>query len=442
MRQTTTDVLDTLNPADYFTLAMDEEIRKEGMPGSLAGFALKLDRTPNSQELADRIHEFTQQFPVAVSSLQQRGRHFYWCKRDNPPQVFFQHHCPDTVGNDSYLNNTALAIMNRIEPRETIAPIEFHLITSKHNNTFLIRWIHPLTDARGADLILKYLCTKSKDKRDLFDKPASEPLVNVQLKKYRWWQKIGLFLKGKRYVQNIDKLRSILPVQSEQPPRQLQFSIYQLTEEQTTRLGKQAREQVGLTGTSLYYIGCFMRALEKMNPQSPGDAYCVPYVFNLRKQKALSPFLGNHVCSLFAQASRDIVRDRSRLFQHLKQQNTYAIRNKLDYAFLPLMAAGRWLSLQKYGETLRKSFSSGEERPSFWFSDIGQPDISGLQFLGTEITGMFHLCQITSPPGLALLSCQYQNKLTFTYNYMAPLYDDVWIDQLHRYMLTELVGEE
>ncbi len=440
MNQQSTDILETLNPADYFTLAMDEEIRKEGMPGSLAGFALQLDRSPDIQELSLRINEFTQRFPITVSSLQQRGRHFYWCKRLESPQVFFQHHYPDNEDAESFLKKTSLAIMSKIEAREVIAPIEFHLLTGTQNNTFIIRWIHPLTDARGADLILKFLCTDDQEKRDLFDTPPSEPLVNAHLRKYRWWQKISLFLKGKRYIQKIDQLRSIIPVQNEQSPRELQYKIRSLTKQQTAKVSKLARKHVGLTGISLYYIGCFMRALEQMNPDGPGEAYCSPYVFNLRKQKTLGPVLGNHVCSLFAQAGREIVRDRSQLFQHLKQQNTYAIRNKLDYAFLPLMVAGRWLSLAKYGETLRKS-SSGKERPSFWFSDIGQPDVTGLQFLGANINGMFHLCQITSPPGLALLCCQYLNQLTFTYNYMSPLYDSGWIENLHKAMLKELLDE-
>jgi hypothetical protein len=38
-----------------------------------------------------------------------------------------------------------------------------------------------------------------------------------------------------------------------------------------------------------------MRALQRMNPEQEGDAYCAPYAFNLRRNKALSPLLSNHL---------------------------------------------------------------------------------------------------------------------------------------------------
>ena len=274
----------------------------------------------------------------------------------------------------------------------------------------------------------------------MFDTPKTEPLVNVQLKKFSWWKKIGLFFKAKRYIEQIDQLQSILPVQSQTAPKRLRYAIQRLTEEQTAMIAEQSRQHVGLTGTSLYYIGCLMRALDKINPDNKGEAYCAPYAFNLRKQKALSPVLGNHVCALFAQAPKETVKDRERLFNHLKQQNANVIRQQLDYAFLPLMWAGSWLSLQKYGKTLRQSYKTGTERTSFWFSDIGRPDLSGQPFPGAQINGLFHLCQMTSPPALALLSCQYRNRLTLTYNYSEPLIDKAWLDTLHELMLDELLA--
>ena len=51
-----------LNPADYFTLAMDEEIRNENMPGSLCGFALELEKLPSIVTLKQRIAEFGERF--------------------------------------------------------------------------------------------------------------------------------------------------------------------------------------------------------------------------------------------------------------------------------------------------------------------------------------------------------------------------------------------
>ncbi|MGR9116665.1 MAG: hypothetical protein ACU85E_12940 [Gammaproteobacteria bacterium] len=437
------DILERLNPADSFTLAMDDEIRRDGLAGSYGCFALELSNSPDIAALQQRIAEFSLRFPIALASLQQIGRRFYWCQRKNAPELFFQHHChcPADQNEVDFRQNTLDRIINEKQARESVTPIEFHLLSGPSSHTFFIRWLHPFCDARGADLILKYLCTADVEQRQKFGLPKTESLVNAQLRKYRWWQKIRLLWQAKRYIEKLDSLESIQPFPSGQLPQRLDYSIQRLTEAQTEQVVKQARRLVGLTGTSLYYIGCLMRALEKMQPDYPGAAYCVPYAFNLRKQRALSPMTGNHVCALFAQAPREIVKDRQALFTHLKQQNADVIRRQLDYAFLPLMWAGSWLSLQKYGKTLRQSYGSGKERSSFWFSDIGRLDIPASSFAGAQIEEVFHVCQVTSPPALALLSCIFRNRLTLSYNIVVPIGNPEYIEKLHRLMLTELLGE-
>ncbi len=439
MKKPATDIIQPLNPSDCFTLAMDELIRQEQMPGSQCGFALELSSAPDIQILAQRIEEFGERFPLVFASLQQRGKRFFWCARENQHALLHLHSTTATDNEADFHKQTVLTLLNHAQARETIAPLEFHLIQSARQHTFLMRWIHPLCDAKGADLILKYLCTDNLDMRLRFDLPKLEPLVNVQLAKYKWWQKIALFFKAKRYISNMDRLQSIIHADTQLKPKQLNFNSYTLSAEQTASINQLSLQQVGLTGTSLYYIGCFMRALHKMNPEQPGDAYCTPYAFNLRKNKALSPLLGNHVAPLFAQAPKTLLHDRASLFQHLKQQKAYTLREKLDYAFLPLMWAASWLSLEKHGQQLRKSMHTQTERNSFWFSDIGHVDLSHATFFDTEITKIYHLCQISSPPALAFLSCQFNQQLTLSYNFIEPLFTSEWIETLHHNLLEELL---
>jgi hypothetical protein len=438
------DILQALNPADTFTLAMDEEIRQEGMPGSLCGFALELSGSPNIEALETRIKTFIKYFPVTQSSIQQRGKRFYWCRRDNPRQFFFQHFSPAKKNETEYFQQTIEKILNTQESREQQSPVEFHILTGTSQSVFLLRWIHPFCDARGAELILKFLMTDDPNQLKKFTAPSGKPLVNQQLDKYKWWQKIGLFLKAKRHIESIDQYQSIIPLnqkQLQQQPEKLRYAVFRISEQQTAIINKIARKQAGLTGTSLYFLGCMMRTLEKINPDFPGEAYCVPYAFNLRKSKVLTPVLGNHVCALFSQARREQVQDRSKLFQHLKQQNAKVIREKMDYAFLPLMWAASWLSLEKYGKTLRHSYKTGTERTSFWFSDIGPMNFNCSHFFDAEIQELFHLCQISSPPALGLLSCQFQGKLSLTYNFIDPYFNHQWIEQLHDFYLEELLTE-
>jgi NRPS condensation-like uncharacterized protein len=157
------DIIQILNPSDCFTLAMDEEIRQEQMPGSLCGFALELSGTPDIEALEQRITEFGTRFPLAFASLQQRGKRYFWCQREQEHPLFYQHFNTNNTGEAEFHKATVVRLLNHKQDRETIPPVEFHLISSAAKNTFLMRWIHPFCDARGADLILKYLCTESLD---------------------------------------------------------------------------------------------------------------------------------------------------------------------------------------------------------------------------------------------------------------------------------------
>lgn len=434
------DILQPLNPADYFTLAMDEEIRQENMPGSLCGFALELESMPDITELSARIIEFRQRFPIASASLQQRGKRFYWCARHEAKQIFFQHICPSDQNENHFLQITLDEIINHFETRETISPLEFHLISGTEKHTLVLRWLHPLCDARGVDLILRYLCTDTKVERERFDLPKMASLVAFQLNKRKWWENIGFFLKVNGYIHQLDQYRSIQHGKIDNKPKRLNFYSVQLTVEQSTLIAQKSRTATGLTGTTLYYIGCLMRALHRIDPQQAGEAYCVPYAYNLRKQKTLTPVLGNHLGTLFAQAPKTLLDDREQLFNHLKSQNATALKSQMDYAFLPVMWAASWLSLKKHGAELRHSYKDGSERSSFWFSDIGQPDFGSNSFLGADIRSLFHLCQISSPPGLGLLMCKYRGQLTLSYNFTEPLFHATWIQQLHAVMVQELLA--
>ncbi len=431
-------ILSGLNPADYFTLAMDQAIRNEGMPGSLCGFAIILSEPPKLTELSARIAAFSQQYPLTLASLRQKGRRYYWFQRSEKLNNFFHHNDPAANKPKQYEREIIDQIFNRREALADSLALEFHLISSRDRQCFLMRWLHPLFDARGAGLILNYLCS---DQQQALPEADSTSLVNIQLQKFPWWEKIHLLYKGRQLIKRLDQLSSILPYQSTEKPKTLIYRQYKFSIQETELILKNARQYAGMTGTSLYYIGCFMRALEHINPEHPGEAYCVPYAFNLRKQKALTPLLGNHVCALFAQVSRSLIKDKSRLFEHLTQQNKNAIRQKLDFAFLPLMWAGSWLSMQRYGETLRKSYQSGEERASFWFSDIGPSDLSNLKLAGSAIDDVFHLCQLPSPPGLGLLSCIFKQQLTFTYNAIEPFFDPEALNHLHQVMRNELLDD-
>jgi hypothetical protein len=184
-----------------------------------------------------------------------------------------------------------------------------------------------------------------------------------------------------------------------------------------------------------------MRALQSVDGVNTSDAYCVPYAMNLRKRKALFPIFGNQVSFLFAQADRGVVQSRTALFEHLREQNKQAIKQGLDRAMLPLMQAGSWLSLEKYGDIVRKA-PDGRERSSFWFSYTGSMDPEPSSIEGCKINNMHQFSQVTAPPSLGLLVSNFQGKLTLSFNYVSNHFDSAWLASLLEKMASELLEND
>jgi hypothetical protein len=250
-------------------------------------------------------------------------------------------------------------------------------------------------------------------------------------------EKFRLFLKAKRHNSVANSLDSCLPTESEQGPQTLRLKVRRYNEEESRQIARLAQQHTGVAGRTLYYIGCFMRAMEQVGPPIAKEGYCIPYAFNLRRQNAPTPLFGNHVGCLFARATRIQAQERESLFAYLLAQYQQAIREELDLAYLPLMWLGQWLSPASYAKVLRKQHSGGE-LSSLWFSDIG--DLSWKKgFLDIPVTGISLLCWMTLPPGLALLVGQLDGRLTLSYSYLDPAVDDVWLDSVLKQMDVELL---
>ncbi len=428
-----------LNPSDQVLLAIDHEIRKDGNPGSNCGFALELEGTLDIEALQNSLLDLQKHFPSLSSRLEQHGKTFGW-KTINAPIPFIRHAAtrPSTTNLEAdFQHQTLLSIINNGEPIEQAVPMDFHLIEGSQCNLLLLRWLHPLLDARGAKLIFDFLM--SNNRLRYTGKDIS--LVEKRLQSWSWWKKLKTAWLGKQYNDQIDQLNSALPTPGSIGKQQLQCINQYFDTEQTSIILSNATQTVGMGYKSLYFIGCLMRALHSVGMAVQNDAICVPYAFNLRQPNAPVPLLGNHVSILFSQASHTVISDRKALFEHLREQYAQTIRQGLDYSFLPWMWVGRWMSLEKYGTVLRQQ-KNGGERGSVWFSDIGEMRFDSEHLFGARISGVRHLCLLTSPPSFAVLFGQFQGKLSIAYNFLQPDISLDWVNQVNAALEQELFTAE
>ncbi|MDD2762017.1 MAG: hypothetical protein PHH11_17205 [Methylomonas sp.] len=412
------------NPADYFTYVLDQEIRKAGMPGGYCGFALQLAGKPDLDKLQQRLDLLVTKFPKASARIERQGKRQVWIPTGQRIELE-RHQAKD----DDDTGRLLVEIFNRHESR----PLTFHWIAGPTGGTLLLNWNHPLLDARGAKIMLDFLTAEQPER---FEDSAS--LIETKLAQWSLWKKLKLLFKAKRHNDEANRSDSCLPTSVEQGPQKLELKTRNFDAEQSKRIAGLALQHTGLAGRTLYYLGCFMRAMERVGPPHARTGYCIPYAFNLRRQNAPTPVFGNHVGCLFARAPRELVHDRKALFVHLLKQHTQVVRDELDLAYLPLMRLGQWLTPSRYARFLRKQHS-GNELSSLWFSDIGDLSWGAKGFLGIPVTGLTMMCWMTLPPGLALLVGQLDGKLSLSYSYLSPAIDDVWLDAVIAAMDDELL---
>jgi hypothetical protein len=424
-----------LNPADHFTLVLDHEIRKSGLAGNYCALVLELDGVPDHADITRRCRVFARRYPLAIARLSRQGRQYAWISGDEASLPFHVSRL-DPFADAAAARQRLLEIINQGAPVSSSAPFELHLIEYAGNALLVLRWFHPAADAKGAELVLYHLFNDSPDTRQ------PQPLPVDRLQQSGWWRKLRLARQAVRNIRALDSYSSVLPQETSPEPRQAVHrpvvKLVRYDSEQTLRIMAHARHHVGMMGTTLYLIGCMMRALESTGATQSGDAYCVPYAVNLRRRKALTPLFGNQVSFLFAQAGRDIVRSRQQLFAHLRDQHRATIQQGLDYAMLPLMQAGSWLSLDRYGRIIRES-PNGRERSSFWFSFTGDMEPEATTIGGCAVQGFYQLSQVTTPPGLGLLASSFQGRLVLSFNSNNSQLQGDWLERLTQAMTAELL---
>lgn len=415
------------NPADYFTYVLDQEIRAAGMPGGYCGFALELAGTPDLEGLQQRLDLLVERFPQASARLEARGKRFAWLPTGR--RILLQRHACAEGGEALSI---VQEIFNRPQPADAL-PLALHWIARGEGGTLLLAWLHPLLDARGSKILLDFLASPSPE--GYRESPA---LIGVKLAEWSLWKKLRYFFKAKRHNEEVIGVDSCLPTEAESGPQVLRLRQRRYGAEESRRIARLAQQYTGLAGRSLYYIGCLMRAMEQAGPPAAKAAYCVPYAFNLRRQNAPTPVFGNQVSCLFARATREQVRQRKGVFDHLLRQYRQTVAEELDFAYLPLMWLGQWLSPARYAKFLRKQRSGGE-LSSLWFSDIGDVRFGQSGFLGQPVTGVSMLCWMTLPPGLALLAAQVDGRLHLSYSYLHPAVDEAWLEEVMARMDAELL---
>ena len=195
-------MLQRLNPADHFTLVMDQEIRASGLAGNFCGLILELDGLPNHNYIRQRCELFAQRFPLSIARLGSAGKRYAWFTSQNQ-HIPFSIHQTTCANREQCIHD----IINRTEPVSEAPPFSIHLIEENTKSCLMIRWFHPALDAKGVELLLHDLFVAEQPTLPV---PQDTP-TDTLLKKWTLWHKCKLLFRGIQNVKHIDRNTSVLP---------------------------------------------------------------------------------------------------------------------------------------------------------------------------------------------------------------------------------------
>lgn len=423
-----------LNSADQFTLMLDYALQQDGLLGNYCMLALELEAKLNLAELNTRLQDLASKLFLTNAKLIQKNNKYIWQSNSESMCKVKQYVCPKQQDLAAF-SQTILTRLLSDSTTLTQSPIEVHVIESQENNIFILRWYHPLTDAKGAELLARAIL--GKQDLDLIVINESAPKYTGYLNKIQTWpQYITNIYRSLMHIRQLNKIKTHQICNNSATQSQMQYQVLHFDSIASLRINQLAVKYMGITGIALYYIAGIMRAFYAVNPDFINQGFCVPYAVNMRKAKAPAPIFGNQLSFLFAQADHATIANREALFSHLKSQNKMTISKKLDLAFRSVMHLAKKLSLKRYAKLVRKQ-PNGNERAAFWFSYTGEMNTQDLP----AIKNMFQLSPVTRQPSIAFLVSQLNQEINISICYHKNDFSESMLNAIKHNLHQELLGE-
>ncbi|AKT38388.1 uncharacterized protein CMC5_025340 [Chondromyces crocatus] len=428
-----------LGGIDVFHLMNDRAMRGRGLSGNDCLFVVELGGRLDPDQLQRRLDRAVEVVPELRWRLDvplfARPRWAYEPQRAAPR---VRVHDVDTEAERHVLLETLLA--TRVGGARVW---EIDLVRRPGaGDTLVLRHIHSLVDARGADRLVRWLGSGHAD--ELEDPPLPEERFahseralqhldrNARLDLARTY-KAHVFAVGERPIKSLAAVS---------PPRgaAIHPRVHRLIldADETNAFDRRVRERARLAETSLMLLASARLldgALRARGHALPHHVLPVP--LSLDAKVGARRLLGNHLSMLHFSLDRDDLADEHRAVVHLAEQQRVAIREKLDLAMLAALDLARWLPGFAYG-WLRDSPFQGE-LSSMIFSNPGPMTITS--FAGVPVADAYPLPTVVSPPGFQVIFSRFAGRLSASIVHTAGVLDEVEARTLPRALRADLLGE-
>ena len=420
----------TLSGADCFFLAMERHYEKFGNAGNVCHLLISVDSTITKAQLNSKIAEF--KIFDWLSKIELRRNIFFgkpkWVYNKDKKCALQINELVDTKNEKLPLEIINMGIFLR-DP----CLFRFTIIHRDNGTTDLVfSWHHILMDAQGAETILKLMGGEITESKVRYF-PEKEKKINP-VKAFYILHYAKEFIKKtakQPLVQLVSKRPDYIPISN--------YSVLELSEEQTKVLDKRALENGAKISKGSFFLACTTKAINDwlISKNNSNGAFWIPIPQNRRPRGTYGPVISNLQAFMFYRIPRDKITVLKNCTEFITKQLFDLIRSKRpdDYAIMSNFL--RRLPSSFYYWLIKGP--AGGSMASFLYSDPGVNVFNS--FLGHKVTDITNYPPGTFPPGLMAIFERFNGKQKIVLNYTLQIVSKEDLRILENNLLKELLGD-
>ena len=419
-----------LSGIDWVISAFDYTMKKTTSSGNASQIVVEMDPAVDSERLESTIIEFTKYFPVLFGTVVRNMYNLapYWrVARNGNNRLNIETH---SMNGHSSANGLMPFFEKSINTpfRDKNEHLAFRIIQADSKKTYLTMiFDHRLLDAHGAETLLDLLRRFVHDNSDrsiFHDIRLTAPLAMSSWKKRLH---AGRNINRKFIAWSRTAFDSLSSGSGKNVG--FRFNVNTFDAEETKAIYRNAENEAGYLMGMAYLLAAVLQGMQNLFKTKGVDSprFLIGISVDMRKtgEKKQKLFF-NHWSYMFFQIQVDAASTRKELIHAIKQQMYDQVKTNFsgDFAessflfrFVPLRVLGKWLN---------------KELLSFVFSFMSKGPFVSSEFMGTNVTNLFHLPRVPVPPGLGFFFNYFNGLLNFVISYREGLLHNDEIALLER----------
>lgn len=402
-----------LGAIDLFHLRAHHEMRQQGLRGNACALVLQLSGRVPTDRLRARLQQAAEAMPELRWQLRRDSRlRYVWRPQAHAPELLSQ----QVLAHDSGLLPRVTQLIDT--PVDGAAPWHIRLYRGPERDALALRWFHPITDALGAQRLLRWLGAP-----DAPDPPPADKRWGTPDRLLKNADRDKLIAMARSYTEHVMKLGEV-PVLSLHGARagrslgNMAALRLQLSERETAAFDMSLRARAKLADTSLI-VWSAARLIDRLLAErgfSPPQQL-VPLPLSLDPKRGAQRMFGNHLSMMMLSLSRAELRDEAAAVASLATQRRAIIRHKHDAAMLAGLRLAWPLPSPIFSWLMRRPF--GGERSSLVVSNPGPIEID--EMFGVPVADAYGLPTALAAPGFQLIATRHGARRSFVMVYLDGL---------------------